>query len=293
MPAISKIVLGTVQFGLEYGINNISGKPAFKEVESILDLAFENNIRVLDTAEIYGNSQEIIGKYHRTSSNKFSVMTKFSSNRSDLSENLVTRIHQNLKELHVESLYCYMFHSFNDFVTYFDRYKVEIKELKEKQLIEKLGVSVYSNDEIEKILEYDIDLIQLPFNLLDNSNLRSDMISKAKRKGMEIHTRSVFLQGLFFKDSNKLPSELSIMKPYLDILNSISRSGNVSLNDLALNYACSQIGIDHVLVGVDSAEQLRENIYSLNTQISSDIIRQINSIYVKESLLLNPVNWKS
>ena len=290
MPATNKIVLGTVQFGLEYGINNNSGKPNKETIKSILDFAFQNNIRLLDTAEEYGDSQEVIGSYHKISSNKFNIITKFSHRRDNLSKNLTTRIYQNLKTLNVDSFYSYMFHSFTDFKTYFYLYKNEIKQLKKEGVIGRFGVSVYTNQETERLLEYDmIDLIQLPFNLLDNNNQRSEIIKKAKDKGIEIHTRSTFLQGLFFK--NEIPHKLLNLKPYLNRVNEISKEKNISLNNLALNYVCQQRNIDKILIGVDSVSQLEENVRSLRNQISLETVKKIDSINVLETSLLNPSNW--
>lgn len=292
MPTTSKIILGTVQFGLDYGINNDSGKPNQGVVKSILDFAFENNIHLLDTAEGYGNSQEIIGNYHKLSSNKFNIITKFSSARDDLSGKLTSRIFQNLKTLNVDSLYCYMFHTFSDFMKYFDSYKNEIRELKKNRIVNKFGVSIYTNSEMEWILKYDdIDLIQLPFNLLDNINKRSIIIKKAKDRGVEIHTRSAFLQGLFFKNTKDFPNKLIPLIPYINEINIILKSNNIKLNDLALNYVIQQKNIDNVLIGVDFVDQLKENVISLCREIPDEVINQINIIDVKEIALLNPSNW--
>lgn len=292
MRAIDKIVLGTVQFGLEYGINNKSGKPDDESIAAILDFAFEHNIRLLDTAEGYCDSQDKIGNYHKLSNKKFNVITKFSANRKDLPENLTKRIAVDLKTLNIDSIYCYMFHSFNDFKLYFNVYKNEIKELKKAGIINRFGVSIYTNNEMEELLKYkDIDLIQLPFNLLDNNNQRSNIIKKAKERGIEIHTRSTFLQGLFFKNTKDLPIKLMALEPYLVAINKISKSNNLKLNDLSLNYIIQQKNIDNVLIGVDSVDQLKENIRSLQTEISEEVIKQIDLIDVKEITLLNPSNW--
>lgn len=292
MRALDKIVLGTVQFGLEYGINNKSGKPDDESITGILDFAFERNIRLLDTAEAYGDSQDQIGNYHKLSSRKFNVITKFSANRKDLPENITKRIAVNLRTLNIDSIYCYMFHSFNDFKLYFNVYKNEIKELKKAGIIHRFGVSIYTNDEVEELLKYkDIDLIQLPFNLLDNNNQRSNTIKKAKERGIEIHTRSAFLQGLFFKNTKDLPVKLMALEPHLNSINKISKSNNLKLTDLSLNYIIQQKNIDNVLIGVDSVDQLKENIRSLQTEISEEVIKQIDLIDVKEITLLNPSNW--
>ncbi|MES2680271.1 MAG: aldo/keto reductase [Bacteroidota bacterium] len=287
-----KIILGTVQFGLDYGINNQSGKPDENTVTAILDLAFENNIQLLDTAEAYGDSQEVIGNYHRRSSNRFKVISKYGSGRKDLSQDLHQRILQNLKTLGVDNLHGYMFHSFNDFETYFPVYHEEIKALKNAGLIHNFGVSIYTNTEFEKLLQHNgIDFVQLPFNLLDNNFQRAALIQKANEKGIAVHTRSVFLQGLFFKNGNNLPAKLQALQPYLDEIKQLSITHHLNVNDVALNYAMQQKNISNVLIGVDTVDQLRKNISSLTHTISKALLEQIDALQVKETELLNPSNW--
>jgi aryl-alcohol dehydrogenase-like predicted oxidoreductase len=287
-----KIILGTVQFGLDYGINNSSGKPGKEEVFSILELAFKNKICLLDTAEAYGNSHEVIGNYHRQVSYKFDIITKFSSTRTDLSADLAIRISQNLQVLNVNYLYAYMFHSFNDFETYYGEHQHSIAELKSKGVIKKFGVSIYTNEEFERLLKYNgVDLIQLPFNLLDNNYQRSALIAEAKGKGIEIHTRSVFLQGLFFKNPRSLPEKLAVLEPYLEEIVAIATENNLNIKDVALNYAVRQKDIDYVLIGVDKVQQLQDNLKSLGNKIPEHIIKKIDGLCVTETALLNPSNW--
>ena len=131
----NKLILGTVQFGMEYGINNKDGKPSFEKVKEILDFAYNNGIRFLDTAEAYGDSQNVIGEYHKLCSKKFNVVTKFSPSRTDLPKKIVQRVIKNLKTLDVSFLYSYMFHSFNDYKTYFNSFKHDLIELKKSNLL--------------------------------------------------------------------------------------------------------------------------------------------------------------
>lgn len=290
----TKIILGTVQFGLNYGINNSYGKPNEKTVANILNLAYKNNIRVLDSAEAYGNAHELIGKYHQTSSNKFKVVTKFSASESGFSKNIIQRVEQHLKTLNVESLYGYMFHSFSDFEKIYPTCENEINILKQNGLIEKFGVSIYTNQEFEKLLQYDnIDIVQLPFNLLDNNFQRGELIKRAKMKGIEVHTRSAFLQGLFFKNANELPTKLLPLNSYLEQIKNISKNENFNLNDIALKYVTQQNNIDYVLIGVDTAAQLQENIHALQHKVSEKTMKLIDAIKVKETELLNPSNWNA
>lgn len=286
-----KLILGTVQFGLNYGINNIKGKPSFLEVKDILDISFLNGIRLLDTAESYGDSQERIGAYHEKSSNSFLVITKFSATRLDLPYNIKERVYANLKTLRIESLYSYMFHSYVDFIKYYPDFKEDLIFLKKEKSIQKIGVSLYTNEELEEVLKYDeVDLIQLPFNLLDNSSQRKEILLKAKSMGVEIHTRSVFLQGLFFKDTNMLEGSLKSLEPYLEELKSLEKENN-KMGDLALNYVFQQEYIDNVLIGVDTVAQLITNIDSIQKQLPKSIIERIDKIQVQEKKMLNPSNW--
>lgn len=288
----NKLILGTVQFGLDYGINNHRGKPEESEVFKILDLAFQNSISILDTAEAYGNSHERIGAYHKQSNNRFTIVTKFSSKRTDLPANLTHRIQQNIEVLQVPSLYAYMYHSFSDFETFYPEHKKHFQYLKSQGIIQKFGVSVYTNEEIEKLLAYDtFDLIQIPFNLLDNNSQRLDVLKRAKNKGLEIHTRSVFLQGLFFKELNSYAGALISLKPYVDQLNHLCSEHNMQLKDMALNYCIQQKNIDRVLIGVDTSIQLQENLQSLQYVLHESILHKIDSIMVKNTEMLNPGNW--
>lgn len=289
----SKLVLGTVQFGLDYGINNTSGKPDLKTVFAILDEAYQNNVAILDSAEAYGNAHEVIGQYHQQSANRFKIITKFSSSVGDPSGSLTDRVLLDIKTLHVNHLHAYMFHSFRDFEIYFEKFKPEISELKKKGLIRLFGVSIYTNAEFEKLLRYkEVELVQLPFNLLDNDSQRGVLLQKAKDRGMEVHSRSVFLQGLFFKDTNTLPGKLLPLKPHLNSIANISGNNLIDLSALSLNYVLQQKKIDHVLIGVDTVTQLKQNLSALTHNLSPDLLEQINSLNVQETELLNPSNWK-
>jgi aryl-alcohol dehydrogenase-like predicted oxidoreductase len=287
----NKLILGTVQFGIDYGVNNISGKPSEKKIKEILDLAFLKGIRILDTAEAYGDSQNRIGDYHKNNSNKFKILTKYSPTRKDFPKSIIDRVNNNLNILGVKNLYSYMFHSFHDYKKHFPFIKNDLIRLKEESKIQKIGVSLHSNDEIEEVLKNnEIKLVQLPYNLLDNSNKREEVLKKAKYLGVEIHTRSVFLQGLFFKNTNNLTGNLIGLKNELIKLNNLIPKNK--MNELALNYIYSKEYIDGVLIGVDNVSQLQNNIDCLGKNDLEELFGKVDQINVSDNLLLNPVNWK-
>ena len=289
---IEKIVLGTVQLGLDYGINNQHGKPSLEQAFEILEVAFDNGIKTLDTAEAYGNSQEIIGKFQKEQPNKkFQIITKLASNTEIAPKKFIEHIAQNCKILNSDQLFGYMFHNYPSFKAREGLYD-KLLLAKKEGLVSKAGISLYGNNEIEDVLNnYDgFDFIQIPFNLFDNDSKRSALLKEAKRKGVEVHTRSVFLQGLFFKPKSKISAKLQPLITYLATLENIKNSTSINTQTLALQYVLQKIYIDHVLIGVETAKQLVDNI--TNCKIEQTIPHHlIDAIDVKEIELLNPSNW--
>ena len=286
----NKLILGTVQFGLKYGINNTIGKLKKDEVLSLMKVAYNSGIRILDTAEAYGNAHQLIGDFHNKNDNlKFKIITKF-PHKIKLSL-IGTKIIEYLDLLHVKTLEVIMFHSFESFQS---NYKAlnSLNKLKSNDLINNVGVSVYTNAQLESLLNEDlITVVQLPFNLLDNSNVRGDLINRLKEKGKIIHTRTAFLQGLFFKNTNDKNPIVQELKTELELLNQISIGSNCSMEELALSYCINQKKIDNVIIGVDSISQLIANIKASGYQIKENALKTINGIVVKDLELLNPSLW--
>lgn len=285
----NNIILGTVQFGLPYGINNRHGKPDAERVFDLLDYAHAQGVRTLDSADAYGDAPALIGSYHQSRSNRFKISTKFKSGPHFNAEDW---LNGQLEKFMVKELYACMFHDFQD---YRDNRTVisAFRRLKDKGLIQQIGVSVYTNQQLaEAIEDEDVSLIQLPFNLLDNHLQRGTLLAKAKNSGKEIHIRSVFLQGLFFMDLQNLPDKLIPLKPALEKLNQLSNQYKIPLAGMALAYAASNRTIDKILVGVDTLEQLQDNITKLDRTLPADLIEAIDALAVERVDLLNPTNWK-
>ncbi len=287
---LSKLILGTVQMGLDYGINNKLGKISLEESHLILLRAHISGITSLDTAEAYGNAHKVIGEFHKSYPNhKFNIVTKVPYG---IEENSIEiKIKEYLEDLEVNCLEILMFHSFDSFKSNQGAF-VKLLELKSKGLINHIGVSVYTNDQIEYLLDKDyITVVQLPFNLLDNYSVRGDLLEELKLKGKIIHTRSAFLQGLFFKkasDENKIVQKLQSV---LKILNQTVLQSNCSMEELALSYCLCQKNIDNVIVGVDSVDHLNTNLKASSYKIDEDTIKKINNIKTKDLDLLNPSLW--
>lgn len=285
----NKLILGTVQFGLNYGINNTQGKPNKETVFEILSSAHENGIRILDTAELYGNAHVLIGEFHKLNpSNRFQIITKFPH---DFEETLDQKISTYLSQFNVEILHAILFHSFDSYLNHKEQLG-DILKLK-KTKFNYLGVSVYTNEQMNEVLDdINIDIVQIPFNLFDNLNIKGKLLEKAKAKNKIIHTRSAFLQGLFFMKKDN-PNTIRIkLENELNVIKDISLKSSISIGSIALNYCLLQPTIDGVLIGVDSLEQLNENIKYSNQTIPIKYLDQINNIKIDNVELLNPSMWK-
>lgn len=284
---IGKLALGTVQFGIDYGINNIHGKISRSEAEGIVDYAYKNGVSVLDTARSYGHAEATIGEILLLdpSYRYIEVVTKISYDPAlSLRQNIAVSC-KNLKRNFIDTV---LFHSFEDYKLYSD--SIDVKEIFN---IRKLGISVYTNAEIERILDDSrIKVIQVPFNLLDNEYQRAEILRLAKSKGKEVHTRSAFLQGLFFKKPDDITSNLIGLRKELESIQDLCKDYNVSVSDLALQYCLSKDYIDKVIIGIDTLDHLQININSCNTVIPQELVIEIDKISVKAVELLYPTNWQ-
>ncbi len=275
---MGKLVLGTVQFGLQYGVNS-AGRPSEEAVKGILAEAAKGGITTLDTSSAYGNSEEILGECVTPEEN-FKIVSKYPKGEISVGE----MFNGSLKRLKVDKLYGYLLHHFE---VYKNNPKVwdEFIALKERGKVQKIGFSLYTPEELQFILDNKspFDLIQVPFNIFDKKFL--PYMKDLHEKGVEFHVRSTFLQGLFFKDREALPEKLKPMKKHLLQLDEFSKQSGLSISEIALNYNLQNPYIDGVLIGVDNLEQLKMNLASVkDTPVDIEI-------EVKEQELLNPVNW--
>jgi aryl-alcohol dehydrogenase-like predicted oxidoreductase len=244
----SKIGLGTVQFGLPYGISNKHGQTSQNEVAPILDYARKIKIDVLDTAASYGTSEFILGNNNLEG---FKIISKFIIKEISIKEQLLTT----LKRLNVSSLYAYLAHRPNDILNN-PKLWDELIGLKQSGSIMKIGFSFNEISEIELVLKNGFipDIIQVPFNYFDNRF--EPFMCNLKEQGCEIHARSPFLQGLFFTEVNKLPSFFDGVKKIITDLQ--KQEGNLAA--MLLSYCIDMPFIDKVVFGVNNLIQLKDNV---------------------------------
>ena len=279
-----KIALGTVQFGLDYGITNHSGQVAIDEVKDILDYAKTNNIDTLDTAARYGNSEQVLGG---VGVNNYRIITKTTPLKNGV-DGVIKGFHQSLDNLNIGQVDGLLIHNIDDVKDKrFGDLFHKVNELKEEGLINKIGFSTYTPDQVDFLLEnFDFDLIQVPFNVFDTRLIEGGQLQALKKKNIEIHARSVFLQGVLLNFDN-LPSYFLTWKKQLIEYQKMVENSGLSLLEYALNFSLNIQEIDKTLVGVYNLQQLQEIITASQKKIKTKLIPfSINDIN-----LLNPVHW--
>ncbi|MBM3191776.1 MAG: aldo/keto reductase [Chlamydiae bacterium] len=284
---IGKLVLGTVQFGIPYGINNPSGQLSVDCAHSVLDKARESGIEEIDTADAYGTAPEVLNAYFLKNPSSFKVFSKMGETGVDT---FTQHLRKSCHRLGVNHLDGYYFHRFSDFLKFKNFQEIQI--LKEEGLLGQLGVSIYTEAELEKAAAHDeVDVIQLPFNVLDCSTEKIELINQAKQSGKKIYARSVFLQGLFLRESKSLPQKLQPLQTALRGVHQLAEESHLTVEELCLGYVLSREYIDKVLIGVDSVEQLSINLESTRKEVDSCIERDLQELEVTDKQLLNPATW--
>jgi aryl-alcohol dehydrogenase-like predicted oxidoreductase len=270
-----KLGLGTVQFGLPYGISNQSGQTSAKEVQNILNSAQSYGVDLLDSASAYGNAEEVLGQNDLSG---FKVVSKFMppSEGNGLSDQL----RQSMKNFKTTSFHGYLAHRPMDVLNHPEQW-AELQEFKAEGKVKKVGFSLNDPYELKLLLEegYKPDLVQVPFNYFDRRF--EPNIKHLKKMRCEIHTRSAFLQGLFFMDPNELPVFFDEVKDPLKQLQKIKL-----LNGALLNFVLDKPFIDKVIIGVESKAQLLENLESIEHALALPELNDNLSDNV-----LNPSRW--
>lgn len=281
---LNKLVLGTVQFGCQYGINS-AGRPSDEEIKKILGICKSTGIDTLDTSAAYGNSEDILGNV-LDADEYFKIISKYPI----CSLSVQKRLSDTLNALHIGKLYGYLLHHFGIYVNNPDIWN-DFVEMKQMGKTEKIGFSIYTTDELDRILDDNVpfDIVQIPYNIFDRKF--EPYLEELHNRGILIHVRSVFLQGLFFKNTQNLRVSLKPLKTQLDKLHDYCNLRNISIEEIALNYILSNPNVSGVLIGVDNSEQLKSNIRIANRCLTQNDIDFIKSIEIEDKQLLNPSNW--
>ena len=288
-----ELALGTVQFGSVYGITNTYGKTPQIEVEKILKYAKENGIKLLDTAPSYGDSEKVLGKCDLRDMKVVSKTIPVIKEIIDFHEidNIEKNFYQTLENLNVSHIYSLIVHQTDDiFKKGFEKLYKLLYGFKEKGFLQKIGFSIYEEKEINHLLKnYDIDMIQIPINIFDQRLIQNRALERLKKKKIEIHARSIFLQGVLLDSNNPLfkrgrAFETSYFKDL--------RLGGVTPLEGCLQFINELNEIDFSLVGVNKLSQLKEINNAKNRVVKREIPTLDFSKYAIDDIdVLDPRRW--
>lgn len=291
-----KLALGTVQFGMDYGITNSEGKTSIQEIENILRFANEQGIVLLDTAPSYGDSEKVLGGNFL---NDFDIITKtpYIKNevigKSDI-EKIEKVLYQSLENLKVDSLYGLFVHQTKDmYKEGSNKLYEKMLDFKERGIVQKVGVSIYEKSEITDLFnQYKWDMVQIPTNVLDQRLIKDGTLSELSDKGIEIHARSIFLQGILLTDSFKLNSRFKSINNYLTQYYSELQLNGMTKIEGALNYINEISEIDYAVIGVNNLLQLKEILVAYKRIKNEKSLRIGYSNYaVDNEFIIDPRKW--
>lgn len=286
----ARIALGTAQFGLNYGIANEVGQASLLDVQRILSHAKANEIDVLDTAIAYGDSEEVLGKIGVAKFNVVSKLPSLPEDCGDIDSWVVDQVDESLRRLGVPSIYGLLLHRSHNLMGSSGKKLIDaLSRVKSNGLIQKAGVSIYDPSELDEIMHLmQIDLVQAPLNVIDRRLEASGWLSRLHQEGVEVHTRSAFLQGLLLMPRDKIPGKFEAWATLWDSWASELEENYLSAAAASLSYPLSLPEVGRVVVGVDNVDQLKSLIAASQIQLPQ---HDFSFMASEDQMLINPSNW--
>jgi aryl-alcohol dehydrogenase-like predicted oxidoreductase len=283
---ISRLTIGTVALGMNYGISNNEDKPDKAHSFGIISSALKAGINTLDTARGYGEAEQLIGDFleNKEISEPMNIVTKFRISPENLINKEKTRtevynsVQSSLSLLKLKYIPICLLHM-NRRLPLHDVLGILpsiFSDLKNDGLIDVAGVSVDHPDEAPFFLDHPvIEAMQVPLNIFDTRIIKNGSLNRMHTEGKIVFARSVFLQGLFFMNPNNLKGNLTDAAKYIEALQGIARSANMSIAQLAFSFIKSLQGISSIVFGAVNQEQVKQNIGLLETDVISNEIKEL------------------
>lgn len=286
------LILGAVQFGVNYGVANKSGQPSRDVAFSTLDAAWDCGIRTLDSAQGYGQANQVIADYHMAGGHKFSVINKvmrFPAEVSALMDSLV----RERDASGIDKFDCIMFHYAPsvgiDFPDMF------LDDLKSCGLADRVGLSIETPMHYNSLKDrFSFDVVQLPLNILSQNFMVDEFLNELKNNHVEIHARSAFLQGLLLGPIADIPPHLSPLTDKIWKYQNDCRALNISFLTGCLMFLLQKLQIDHIVVGAQNPEQLYEiaNAYKMaEVALAQEKIMDWQSYASNDFQMIHPSSW--
>lgn len=285
-----KLALGTAQFGLDYGLNNTSGRLSKSEIKSILNYAQTSGIDTIDTAAAYGNSEKILGYLGVSKWNVVTKIPKYDIEPTNMSEWISECVDNSIKKLNINNLYGLLLHDPSILLKSNGQYLAQILlGLKSSGKVKNIGFSIYSPEMLSSILSVlRPDIIQVPFNILDQRILKSGWLNSLSSEGIKIYARSVFLQGLLLQEPEDRATYFDRWNCCLSKWDLFVKKIGHSRTSICLGFVKQFKQIDRVIIGIDNSNHLHQlvNDFSLNIDVKPQYLS------VEDTSLIDPFNWK-
>ena len=282
----SKIVLGSANFTNQYGIKKKYVSKA--RIRNILKHAEKYGINFIDTANNYGKSEETLGTSKAKNFKIISKLSKIDKNIINVEKYIEKKFSKTLNRTNRKSIYGYLVHNSEDLLSNKGKTIIKtLRSLKKRNKIKKIGVSVYEVNQLKKILTFfKPDIVQIPINILNQNFLKNNFLKKIKKYGIEIHVRSVFLQGLLL-ENNAFNFERIVNKK-LDIIDKICKKKRITRLNFLLSFINSIKEIDKIVIGIDSCLQLEKIIKCMQKII---LIKNYKNLAVSNLSIIDPRFW--
>lgn len=291
-----KIGLGTVQFGQDYGISNPGGRVDAQAIADILALAADSGVGVIDTAALYGESERILGATLPVN-RSFRIVTKTPTFKSiapeDAPAQLTDAFFKSLDRLRQDRLYGLLVHHADDLTgPNGERLWAAMSDLKDRELVARIGVSVYTGAQIDRLLRrYPVDLVQLPMNVLDHRLIEGGQIARLAERGVEIHVRSVFLQGLLLMEPQALDARFEDVRDHLIRLRAAWHRAGLTPVEGALRDVLIRPEVDTVVAGVTRPAELEEIVTAAARAQSAAAPFPDGAFALSDPSVLDPSRW--
>lgn len=291
-----KIGLGTVQWGMSYGIANQDGQPDAAGVRAMLEQAHAGGCDLLDTAQAYGDAERMIGEQD-TAAESFRLVTKTLPVKGQpLTGRVVAGIcaafDESLLRLKRDCVYGLLVHHADDLLAENGEHLWQaLERLKRSGRVTKLGVSVYHPEQLRLVLDrFPIELVQLPFNIYDQRFARSGLLTVLKHKGVEVHARSAFLQGLLLLPAEKLTGYFVPFRSQQERVHLRIQELGLTPYQACLNFCLGQSEVDRVIVGCETPEQVRVLVNAC-PKVGPLLAAEMQQFGMDNEALINPSNW--
>lgn len=283
-----KLALGSAQFGLDYGVSNTRGRVPADEVAAILRAAEAAGVSLIDTAWAYGDAEQVLGTLD--AARYFRIVTKTAQLGEEGVAAVGARISESLSRLGVESVYGLLVHSADDLLGESGPQLAEtLMRLRDAGAVEHLGISAYGEEQLFAALDVlDADLVQVPVNVFDQRLLASGALAALKARGIEVHARSAFLQGLLLMVPDELPEFFAPIRGHVDAWHAFCSQRGLTPLQAALGFVVGAPEVDKVIVGVESAEQLAE-VVSAATPLDP---AQFADLALDDPAFVDPSRWR-